>query len=182
MADDGAITAAHATAAKAEPLLTRASPRPATVPGAGYFADAVRQQLVQLFGEKRTTDGGLVVLTSLDPTLQAAADASLRQGLMEYDRGHDGWRGPVTRIDLSAGNWQTALNALTPPPGMLPDWVLAVVLKTAPMSAGSAPAGAADLSAPPKPARSASPRCAGRGMRGISAPILAPRRGAWRMS
>jgi penicillin-binding protein 1A len=135
MADDGAITAAQATAAKAEPLLTRASPRPATVPGAGYFADAVRQQLVQLFGEKRTTDGGLVVLTSLDPTLQAAADASLRQGLMEYDRGHDGWRGPVTRIDLSAGNWQTALNALTPPPGMLPDWVLAVVLKTTETSA-----------------------------------------------
>jgi penicillin-binding protein 1A len=130
MADDGAITRAQATAAKAEPLLTRASPRPATVPGAGYFADAVRQQLVQLFGEKRTTDGGLVVFTSLDPTLQATADSSLRQGLMDYDRSHDGWRGPVTHIDLAAGNWQTSLHALTPPPGMLPSWVLAVVLKT----------------------------------------------------
>jgi penicillin-binding protein 1A len=135
MADDGAITAAQATAAKAEPLLTRASPRPATVPGAGYFADAVRQQLVQLFGEKRTTDGGLVVFTSLDPTIQASADASLRQGLMEYDRSHDGWRGPVTHIDLSAGEWQTALNALSPPPGMLPNWVLAVVLRTTETSA-----------------------------------------------
>jgi penicillin-binding protein 1A len=130
MADDGAITAAQAAAARAEPLLTRASPRPATVPGAGYFADAVRQQLVQLFGEKRTTDGGLVVFTSLDPTVQAAADASLRQGLMDYDRGHDGWRGPVTHIDLSAGNWQTALGALSPPAGMLPNWVQAVVLST----------------------------------------------------
>ena len=140
MANDGAITEAQATAAKAEPLLTRASPRPATVPGAGYFADAVRQQLVQLFGEKRTTDGGLVVFTSLDPSLQATADTSLRQGLMEYDRGHDGWRGPVTHIDLSAGplansGWQTALNALTPPPGMLPSWALAVVLNTTATSA-----------------------------------------------
>jgi penicillin-binding protein 1A len=135
MADDGAITRAQATTAKAEPLLTRASPRPPTVPGAGYFADAVRQQLVQLFGEKRTTDGGLVVFTSLDPTLQAAADGSLRQGLMEYDRSHDGWRGPVTHIDLSAGNWQTALNALTPPGGMLPNWALAVVLRTTETSA-----------------------------------------------
>jgi penicillin-binding protein 1A len=130
MADDGAITRAQATAAKAEPLLTRASPRPATVPGAGYFADAVRQQLVQLFGEKRTTDGGLVVFTSLNPALQAVADGSLRQGLMEYDRGHDGWRGPVTHIDLATGRWQTALNALTPPPGMLSNWALAVVLRT----------------------------------------------------
>jgi penicillin-binding protein 1A len=135
MADDGAITRAQATAAKAEPLLTRASPRPATVPGAGYFADAVRQQLVQLFGEKRTTDGGLVVFTSLDPSLQAVADSSLRQGLMDYDRSHDGWRGPVTHIDVAAGNWQTALHALTPPPGMLPSWVLAVVLKTTDTSA-----------------------------------------------
>ena len=130
MADDGAITRDQATAAKAEPLLTRASPRPATVPGAGYFADAVRQQLVQLFGEKRTTDGGLVVFTSLDPALQSTADSSLRQGLMEYDRSHDGWRGPVTHIDLAAGTWQTSLHALTPPPGMLPSWMLAVVLKT----------------------------------------------------
>jgi penicillin-binding protein 1A len=135
MADDGAITRAQATAAKAEPLLTRASSRPATVPGAGYFADAVRQQLVQLFGQTRTTDGGLVVFTSLDPTLQATADSSLRQGLMDYDRSHDGWRGPVTHIDSSAGNWQAALHALTPPPGMLPNWSLAVVLETTPTSA-----------------------------------------------
>ena len=135
MASDGAITRAQATAAKAEPLLTRSSSRPATVPGAGYFADAVRQQLVQLFGDKRTTDGGLVVFTSLDPVLQTAADSSLRQGLMDYDRSHDGWRGPVTHIDLSAGSWQTTLHALSPPAGMLPNWVLGVVLSTTPTTA-----------------------------------------------
>jgi penicillin-binding protein 1A len=130
MAADGAITADQAAAAKAQPLLTKASGRPTTVPGGGYFADAVRQQLVQLFGETRTTDGGLVVYTSLDPTLQAAADASLRRGLMDYDRSHDGWRGPVTHIDLGAGDWQTALSKASAPPGMLPDWRLAVVLST----------------------------------------------------
>jgi penicillin-binding protein 1A len=130
MADDGAITRAQATAAKAEPLLTRASGRPATVPGAGYFADAVRQQLVQLFGETRTTDGGLVVYTSLNPRLQTTADASLRRGLMDYDRTHDGWRGPVTHIDLGAGDWQTVLDKISAPPGMLPDWRLATVLST----------------------------------------------------
>lgn len=130
MAQDGAITAAQAAAAHAEPLLTRASPRPATVPGAGYFADAVRQQLVQLFGQTRATDGGLVVYTSLDPSLQATADASLRRGLMDYDRAHDGWRGPVTHIDLSGGDWQTALRKVQVPAGILPDWRLAVVQST----------------------------------------------------
>ncbi|MCB8876516.1 penicillin-binding protein 1A [Acidisoma silvae] len=130
MADDGAITRDQATQAKAEPLLTRASPRPATVPGAGYFADAVRQQLVQLFGQTRATDGGLVVYTSLDPALQATADASLRRGLIEYDRNHDGWRGPVTHIDLSAGDWQTALRKIQAPAGILPEWRLAVVQST----------------------------------------------------
>ena len=127
MAQDGAITSDQATAAKAEPLLTRASPRPATVPGAGYFADAVRQQLVQLFGQTRATDGGLVVYTSLDPALQATADASLRRGLIEYDRSHDGWRGPVSHIDLSGGDWQTALRNIQAPAGILPEWRLAVV-------------------------------------------------------
>ncbi|MCB8878636.1 PBP1A family penicillin-binding protein [Acidisoma cellulosilytica] len=130
MADDGAITRDQATTAKAEPLLTRASPRPATVPGAGYFADAVRQQLVQLFGATRATDGGLVVYTSLDPSLQATADTSLRRGLVDYDRSHDGWRGPVTHVDLTGGDWQTALRKIQAPAGILPDWRLAVVQST----------------------------------------------------
>ncbi|HTH99426.1 MAG TPA: PBP1A family penicillin-binding protein [Acidisoma sp.] len=130
MADDGAITRDQAKAAKTEPLLTKMSGRPATVAGAGYFADAVRQQLVQLFGDKRATDGGLVVYTSLDPKLQAVADSSLRRGLVDYDRAHDGWRGAVAHIDLSAGNWQAALQKIGPPKGILPQWRLAVVLGT----------------------------------------------------
>lgn len=130
MANDGAITRDQATAAKAEPLLTKMSGRPATVQGAGYFADAVRQQLVQLFGEKRATDGGLVVYTSLDPKLQAVADSSLRQGLVDYDRAHDGWRGPVGHIDLAGGQWQDQLQKVDAPKGILPQWRLAVVLST----------------------------------------------------
>ncbi|WP_284943880.1 penicillin-binding protein 1A [Acidisoma cladoniae] len=137
MANDGAITQAQAAAAKAEPLLAHASGRPATVPGAGYFADAIRQQLVALFGDKRTTDGGLVVHTSLDPALQAAAENSLRRGLMEYDRSHDGWRGPVSHITVTPGtdDWQPQLGKVTPPGGMLDNWRLAVVLSTSPLKA-----------------------------------------------
>ncbi|GAB0117139.1 penicillin-binding protein 1A [Acidisoma sp. 7E03] len=130
MADDGAITRDQAQAAKAEPLLTKMSGRPATVAGSQYFADAVRQQLVQLFGDKRATDGGLVVYTSLDPKLQAVADASLRQGLVDYDRAHDGWRGPVAHLDLAAGKWQDQLQKVDVPKGILPQWRLAVVLST----------------------------------------------------
>jgi penicillin-binding protein 1A len=130
MLADGAITRAQAEAAKAEPLLTKASGRPQTVPGSAYFADAVRQQLIQLFGEKRATDGGLVVYTSLDPALQRVMDAALRHRLIQYDRHHDGWRGPVSHIDLSAGPWAEALAKITPPAGILPSWRLAVVLST----------------------------------------------------
>jgi penicillin-binding protein 1A len=135
MADDGAITRAQATAAKAEPLVPRAASRPATVAGAGYFVDTVRQQLVALFGEKRATDGGLVVHTSFNPTLQAAAETSLRRGLTEYDRSHDGWRGPVAQVDITTGDWGPVLAAVQAPNGILPDWRLGVVLAETPVQA-----------------------------------------------
>ncbi|GAB0114517.1 penicillin-binding protein 1A [Acidisoma sp. C75] len=131
MLADGAITSAQADAARAEPLFTKASGRPQTVPGSEYFADAVRQQLIQLFGEKRATDGGLVVYTSLDPALQQVMDAALRHRLIDYDHNHDGWRGPVGQIDITGSSWAPALAKVSQPAGMLPSWRLAVVLSTA---------------------------------------------------
>ncbi len=84
------------------------------------------------FGGDVTTQGGLVVRTSLDPALQATADQALRRGLMNYDRSHGGWRGPVTHIETTAvtrAGWSHSLSALPRPPGMLPEWRLGVVLE-----------------------------------------------------
>ncbi|MBV9735445.1 MAG: PBP1A family penicillin-binding protein [Acidisphaera sp.] len=132
MAEDRAITRDQAQAAKAEPVVPAAAPRPEMVQGASYFAEDVRRTLVDRFGADAATQGGLMVRTTLDPALQTAADRSLRDGLMAYDRQHGGWRGPVGHLDASAAALRTAwtglLAPIARPTGMLPGWQLAVVL------------------------------------------------------
>ncbi len=131
MVDDHDITVAQATAAKAEPIVPQHAMRPDTVPSASYFAEEVRRHLVARFGAQQTTEGGLVVHTSLDPALQVAAEKALRDGLMAYDRREGGWRGPVTQLAAGPGlatGWQAELAKVAPPPGMLANWQLGVVL------------------------------------------------------
>ncbi len=130
MAETHAITPEEAATAKALPIQASAFRRPETVPGAEWFAEEVRRQLVESFGADKTTQGGFSVRTSLDPALQTAADAALRKGLLAYDRSHGGWRGPVSHVDGGAAlraNWASVLAAQARPPGMLPEWRLAVV-------------------------------------------------------
>jgi penicillin-binding protein 1A len=104
--------------------------RPETVPGSAWFAEEVRRELVARFGPDTTTQGGLMVRTSLDPALQAAAERSVHDGLMAYDRKLGGWRGPVAHIDPAtvAGDWAGSLAQIGRPPGMLAAWRLGVVL------------------------------------------------------
>ncbi len=138
MVDDKAITAEQAGIAKAGPVATGQFHRPEVVAGSEWFGEEVRRQMVDRFGLEQTTEGGLVVRTSLDPALQATADQVLRRGLLAYDRAHGGWRGPVARLDLAGAlhaGWARSLAALPRPPGMLADWRLAVALE---VSAGEA--------------------------------------------
>lgn len=149
MAEDHAITAAQAEAAKAEPIGIAQFRRPETLPGASYFAEEVRRRLIERFGADQTTQGGLVVHTSLDPTLQAAAERALRDGLMRYDHRRGGWRGPLVHIAVTPANWAAALGQVARPPGMLTEWRLAVVLSE---TASEAQMGVLDPGAP-TPAR-----------------------------
>ena len=131
MVDDKAITAEQAAAAKTGPVVTGQFHRPEVVAGSDWFGEEVRRQMIDRFGAEATTEGGLVIRTSLDPALQATADQVLRRGLMAYDRAHSGWRGPVARLDASQSlrtGWARSLAALPRPPGMLADWRLAVAL------------------------------------------------------
>ncbi|WBV43274.1 penicillin-binding protein 1A [Pseudoroseomonas cervicalis] len=128
MVDDGAVSRAEAEAAKQEPIVPRGRARPDMVAVGQYFTEEVRRELVTRFGQDQTTMGGLVVRTSMEPGLQAATEAALRDGLMNYDRRRGGWRGPVTRIEAGATEWMPALEAVARPPGALPEWRLAVVL------------------------------------------------------
>ena len=132
MADDHAITQDQARAAKADPIRPAAYRRPEIAAGSDWFAEEVRRNLVEKFGADTTTQGGLVVRTSFDPALQAAADKYLRDGLQAYDRLRGGWRGPVTKVDASVAlktRWNSDLAQMARPAGMLPDWRLAIVLE-----------------------------------------------------
>jgi penicillin-binding protein 1A len=138
MLADGAITAAQAQAATAEPLLPRAGGTPLTVPNAGYFADAVKSELIQQFGADTVSQGGLIIHTSLNPTLQAAATEAVRDGLERYDRTYDGWHGLIAHVDDAdlADNWAADLAKHANPPGMRQDWHLGVVLTAGERTAG----------------------------------------------
>jgi penicillin-binding protein 1A len=122
MAEDGVITTAEATAAKAEPLVARLTRRPETVAVGGHYTEEVRRELISRFGAEQTQGGGLVVRTSLDPVLQAQTEVALRNGLMAFDRRRGGWRGALAKIDAAPTAWLPALDALPPtqvscPPG-----------------------------------------------------------------
>ena len=128
MADDHVITAEQLAQAKATPINAVPFHRVEPVNGADYFAEGVRRKLIEQFGADQTTQGGLVVRTTLDTNLQAAADKALRDGLMRYDMKR-GYRGIVSHLDpaqVRAG-WAAALGTVTRPAGMLPDWRLAIV-------------------------------------------------------
>ncbi|MBV9554594.1 MAG: PBP1A family penicillin-binding protein [Alphaproteobacteria bacterium] len=122
MADEGWVTAADAQNAKSEPL--GATPRTQEVGQPGYFAEEVRRELVDRFGEKAVYEGGLTVRTSYVPTYQAIAERAFHAGLVEYDRRH-GWRGPLQRLQNVAAA-ETALRTMTDPTAM-PDWRVAAV-------------------------------------------------------
>jgi penicillin-binding protein 1A len=128
MTDVGYITPAQAEQAKAAPVVTRR--REATqIVKADYFAEDVRRELLARYGEKALYQDGLAVRTSLDPELQAAADKSLRAGLITYDRRH-GWRGPVARLQMTR-DWRAQLAQSSVPAGAGEvGWKLAVVLAT----------------------------------------------------
>ncbi|TDG29886.1 penicillin-binding protein 1A [Paracraurococcus ruber] len=129
MAEDGAVTREEAQAAKAEPIQPRPLRRPEVVPVGQHFTEEVRRELINRFGQEQTTQGGLVVRTSMDPALQAATEQALRNGLSAYDRRRGGWRGPVARISAGAADWMPQLEAVPRPGGVLPEWKLAVVLE-----------------------------------------------------
>jgi penicillin-binding protein 1A len=112
MAEDGYVSAAEADAARAEPLQVRDGQRTGDLAEAPFFAEEVRRQLVERFGEAGFYEGGLSVRTTVQPAMQALADKALRHGLAAYDR-RTGWRGGAGRLEDAqlGGDWAAALRA-----------------------------------------------------------------------
>jgi len=75
----GSITHAQADQARADkPSL--AQPVPAN-PHYAWFLDALRTQMIQRYGTTKVYQGGLQIHTTLDPSMQAAAEASVAGAL-----------------------------------------------------------------------------------------------------
>jgi penicillin-binding protein 1A len=145
MVNNGYITEAQRAAATAAPLGT--IPYGSNVKfreQGGYFTEEVRRTLVNKYGEDAKTGpnsvyaGGLWVRTSVNPVMQDAAAAALREGLAKFDGGR-GWRDLGLTIDVSE-NWRGQLDRAPVGTGF-PDWRKAVVLEK---SGGSADIGFAD--------------------------------------
>ncbi len=129
MMDDGYITNSQAELAKATPLLVDRLDE-GNVVAAPYFAEEVRREMGDKFGDKGLYGGGFVVRTSIDPRLQKIAAKALRDGLIAYDKRH-GWRSVYKHFSATS-NWQEQLIKLPAPASMPDDWRMAVVLKTMP--------------------------------------------------
>ena len=96
MIDEGYITQAEADEANAKPIRLAQRIR-GTNSSAPYFTEEVRQYLEHKYGARRLYEDGLVVHTTLDTTLQAAANQAVSQGLRTLDKRH-GFRSPDRNI------------------------------------------------------------------------------------
>ena len=125
MAEDGHITQEEAAVAKTEPLElhTRDATEHVT---ADYFAEEVRREIVQRFGEDGLYKQGLAVRATVDPRLQEIADRVLREHLVAYDK-TQGYRGPLHHVE-SVTDWQKTLQDLPPMPWLY-DWKPAIVIE-----------------------------------------------------
>ncbi len=132
MVEDRHITPQEGEKAKKEPLNVTPRPTGAHVFAAEYFAEEVRRDLFEKYGEKKLYEGGLSVRTTLDPKLQVIARKALTDGLVKFDEAQ-GYRGPVAKIDIS-GDWGVKLAEVKGLSDIAP-WRLAVVLESSDQSA-----------------------------------------------
>ena len=83
MVETGAITAAQAENARAEPI--KLAPAEVDASEAPYFVDLVHDQLNQRLGDADTSHSSLRIYTSLDPDLQKAAAEAVEIGMKRVD-------------------------------------------------------------------------------------------------
>ena len=125
MEEDGYITAKQASEARAEPLVVNPRVLTPNSIAAGFFAEEVRRELQERYGEQKLYEGGLSVRTTLDPKVQLMARKALVDGLVRYDEAY-GWHGTLKTIDIGQ-DWGVPL-ADIPAYGDIKPWVLAVAL------------------------------------------------------
>src|SRR5437016_686724 len=132
MYEDGYLKKEEWEKARKEPLLVTPRPTGAHIFAAEYFAEEVRRDLNDRYGEKKLYEGGLSVRTTLDPKIQVMARKALVDGLVRYDE-TEGYRGAIQKLE-TAGDWGVKLADVKALSDVQP-WRLAVVLETNDQSA-----------------------------------------------
>ncbi len=130
--ENGWIKQADADKARKDPLTVTNRANGAHIFAGEYFAEEVRRDVFERYGEKKLYEGGLSVRTTLDPKLQVMARKTMAAGLVNYDEAQ-GWRGATSKIDIS-GDWGVKLADVKSLSDISP-WRLAVVLETSEQSA-----------------------------------------------
>jgi penicillin-binding protein 1A len=101
MAEEGYVTEEAAEAAKKRPIVVYGQPRPAPSI-APFFVEEIRKHLEEKFGAKQLYENGLAVQSSLDVTLQRAANRAVDHGLRQLDK-RRGYRRSAVKNILAAG-------------------------------------------------------------------------------
>src|SRR6059058_2143876 len=115
--ENGWIKQADGDKARKEGLNVVSRSNAAHVFAGEYFAEEVRRDIFERYGEKKLYEGGLSVRTTLDPKLQVMARKTMTAGLVEI-----------------AGDWGPKLADIKSLSDISP-WRMAVVLETSDQSA-----------------------------------------------
>ncbi|MDN4982481.1 penicillin-binding protein 1A [Bradyrhizobium arachidis] len=130
--ENGWIKQADADKARKEPLVVTNRSNGAHTFAGEYFAEEVRRDIFERYGEKKLYEGGLSVRTTLDPKIQVMARKTMVAGLVNYDE-QQGYRGAISKLDIS-GDWGVKLAEIKSLSDISP-WRMAVVLETSDQSA-----------------------------------------------
>ncbi|MCK1501345.1 penicillin-binding protein 1A [Bradyrhizobium sp. 188] len=132
LVENGWVKQADADKARKEPLAVTSRSNGAHTFAGEYFAEEVRRDIFERYGEKKLYEGGLSVRTTLDPKIQVMARKTMVAGLVNYDE-QQGYRGAISKLDIS-GDWGVKLAEIKSLSDISP-WRMAVVLETSDQSA-----------------------------------------------
>src|SRR5471030_55170 len=130
--ENGWIKQSDADKARKDPLVVTSRVNAAHIFAGEYFAEEVRRDIFERYGEKKLYEGGLSVRTTLDPKLQVMARKTMAAGLVNFDEAQ-GWRGASSKLDIT-GDWGVKLADVKSLSDIAP-WRLAVVLEISDQSA-----------------------------------------------
>jgi penicillin-binding protein 1A len=130
--ENGWIKQVDADKARKDPLAVTGRSNGGHTFAGEYFAEEVRRDILERYGEKKLYEGGLSVRTTLDPKMQVMARKAMAAGLVNFDEAQ-GWRGAPSKLDIT-GDWGVKLADVKSLSDISP-WRMAVVLETSDQSA-----------------------------------------------